>query len=64
MAELKLCEVADVAADEMLRVTLDGRDPFAVYNVEGKIYVTADFCTHGKSSLTDEGSLDHYLQLA
>lgn len=29
----------------------------AVYNVEGEIHVTADRCTHGEASLSEEGSL-------
>ena len=29
----------------------------AVFNVEGNVYVTADRCTHGEASLSDEGKL-------
>ncbi len=29
----------------------------AVYNVDGAIYATADRCTHGEASLSDEGKL-------
>lgn len=29
----------------------------AVYNVDGEIHVTADRCTHGEASLSEEGSL-------
>lgn len=32
--------------------------PVAVYNVEGKFYATDDTCTHGQSSLSDEGMLE------
>jgi p-cumate 2,3-dioxygenase ferredoxin subunit len=33
----------------------------AVYNVEGSVYVTADRCTHGEASLSDEGKLCGHL---
>jgi p-cumate 2,3-dioxygenase ferredoxin subunit len=29
----------------------------AIYNVRGAIYATADFCTHGEASLSEEGIL-------
>lgn len=32
--------------------------PVAVYNVEGRFYATDDTCTHGQSSLSDEGVLE------
>lgn len=33
----------------------------AVYNVGGSVYVTADRCTHGEASLSDEGKLCGHL---
>lgn len=60
MSETKLCEVAEVDPDQPLQVVLEGRDPVAVYSVEDRIYVTDDFCTHGKASLSDEGELDGF----
>lgn len=30
----------------------------AIYNVDGDFYVTDDLCTHGQSSLSDEGMLE------
>jgi nitrite reductase/ring-hydroxylating ferredoxin subunit len=60
MAELKLCSVDDVDEDEPLQVIVEGHEPFAVYNVEGGIYVTDDYCTHGKASLSDEGDLEGF----
>ncbi len=37
----------------MLKVTVPGREPIAVYRVDGKLYATADLCSHGNASLTD-----------
>src|SRR3712207_6143605 len=60
MEELKLCAVADVEPGQPLQVEVSGHEPFAVYNVEGGIYVTDDFCTHGRASLSDEGDLEGF----
>jgi nitrite reductase/ring-hydroxylating ferredoxin subunit len=38
------------------RVEIDG-DGYAVYNIDGRFYVTEDRCTHGLASLA-EGALD------
>ncbi len=51
--ELRLCPVDAVAEGEALRVDIDGRPPLAVYNVEGKFYVSDDTCSHGDASLSE-----------
>ncbi len=61
MAEIRLCNVTDVDPEQPLQVEIDGRDPVAVFSVDGKIYVTDDFCTHGRASLSDEGELDGFV---
>lgn len=38
----------------------DGRR-VAVYLVEGKVYATDDRCTHGNSSLTEDGFLEGHI---
>jgi nitrite reductase/ring-hydroxylating ferredoxin subunit len=60
MTELKLCDVSDVKPGEPLQVEVDGHEPFAVYAIDDGYYVTDDFCTHGKASLSDEGELDGF----
>ena len=35
------------------RVDIDGLPPLAVYNVEGKFYVSDDTCSHGDASLSE-----------
>jgi nitrite reductase/ring-hydroxylating ferredoxin subunit len=35
--------------------------PLAIYRVEDDFYVTADRCTHGGASLSDEGELNGYV---
>lgn len=60
MTALRLCLVSDVKPEQPLQVVVEGHDPFAVFSVEDEIYVTDDFCTHGKASLSDEGELDGF----
>ncbi len=56
--ELKACHLAELATGEMRRVDRDGGAPVALFNVDGVVYATDDVCTHGQSSLTDEGTLE------
>lgn len=56
--KIRLCGVDEVDEGAMLQVKMLGHAPFAVYNINGTLYVTEDTCTHGKASLADEGELD------
>jgi nitrite reductase/ring-hydroxylating ferredoxin subunit len=47
----------DLPPGEMRLVQLPCGRPVAVYNVDGEFYATDDTCSHGNSSLTDEGML-------
>ncbi len=53
---LPLCRVADVPVGGALKVET-GNLVLAVFNVDGRIYVTNDQCTHGPGSLS-EGYID------
>lgn len=60
MAERKLvplCGVADVAPGCALRAESAGC-AYAVFNVEGRYYVSQDECTHGPGSLSEGYVLD------
>ena len=50
-------ELADFPPDEIRPAMLDDGTVLAVYNVDGTLYATADRCTHGDASLSDEGKL-------
>lgn len=54
---VKLCAADDVAEGEIKKAALPDGSHVAVYRVEGAVYVTADMCTHGEASLSDEGLL-------
>ena len=52
-----LCGVNEVAEGEIKKAALPDGSPVALYRVDGKIYATADTCTHGEASLSEEGIL-------
>lgn len=54
----KVAVAGSVAPGEILRVALGDGRPVALYNVDGTIHATDDRCTHGNSSLADEGFLE------
>ena len=49
---IDLCDVADVAPGNALKVEAQGL-ALAVFNVDGEFYVTDDACTHGPGSLSE-----------
>ena len=57
---VRLCSAAEVEEGAMRRIDLPGRPPLAVYNVQGRFYVTDDLCTHGQSSLAEDGNLEGF----
>jgi p-cumate 2,3-dioxygenase ferredoxin component len=56
---LHACTVDELSDGEM-RLVEGGPEPIALYRVAGAYYATADTCSHGQSSLSDEGELDGF----
>jgi p-cumate 2,3-dioxygenase ferredoxin component len=52
-----LCGVDDVAEGEIKQASLPDGSHVALYRVGDAIYATADTCTHGEASLSEEGIL-------
>ena len=50
--KIELCSVREVAPGAALKVE-HGDLTLAVFNVDGKFYVTDDACTHGPGSLSE-----------
>jgi nitrite reductase/ring-hydroxylating ferredoxin subunit len=48
----ELCKVGDLTPDQPFRAEVNG-EALAVFEVDGKYYVTQDLCTHGPGSLAD-----------
>jgi p-cumate 2,3-dioxygenase ferredoxin subunit len=57
MSMAEMCRVQDIAVGTMRQDFLPDGTLVALYNVEGRIYATADACTHGAASLSEEGTL-------
>jgi p-cumate 2,3-dioxygenase ferredoxin subunit len=49
--------VGDFPEGEIRLATMPDGTNLAIYNVGGAIYATADLCTHGEASLSEEGIL-------
>jgi len=49
---IELCRAADVTPDQPFKAELNG-EQLAVFEVDGKYYVTQDQCTHGPGSLAE-----------
>jgi nitrite reductase/ring-hydroxylating ferredoxin subunit len=47
-----LCAAAEVAPDAPIQVVVRGMT-YAVFNLDGRFYVTQDACTHGPGSLAE-----------
>src|SRR5690606_6825889 len=57
---IRVCACDDLEDGGMK--TFEGHDePIAIYRVGDEFFATADLCTHGKSSLSEEGELDGYI---
>jgi ethylbenzene dioxygenase ferredoxin subunit len=52
-----LCDAAEVEPDAAIQVVLDGM-AYAVFNLDGAYFVTADLCTHGPGSLAEGFIMD------
>lgn len=57
MSRLRICGADELVPGQMRRVDRPDGEPLAVFNVDGRFYVTADTCTHARASLT-EGDLE------
>lgn len=58
MRRVKACDLADLEADEILKVEIDGEPPIAMYLVDDEVFATHDTCTHGEASLSEDGYIE------
>ncbi|MFE3052533.1 non-heme iron oxygenase ferredoxin subunit [Nocardia sp. NPDC059239] len=54
---VRVCAVGELTPGNVTRVNT--QPPIAVYNIDGAFYATADWCSHDKSSLADEGYIEN-----
>ena len=57
MAKVKVAKVSDIKVGELKKVMV-GKEPVALFNVDGQIYATTNICTHEQCEL-DENHLMH-----
>jgi p-cumate 2,3-dioxygenase ferredoxin subunit len=57
MTTIALCRLAAIAPGGIGSGELPDGTKVAIYRVGDAVYVTDDLCTHGRSSLSEEGSL-------
>jgi p-cumate 2,3-dioxygenase ferredoxin component len=50
-----LCAADEVVEGEIKQAPLPDGTKVALYRVDGAIFATADMCTHGQASLSEEG---------
>ena len=50
---IRLCAITDIQSGDMLPIDQEGMPPLAVFNLDDKIYVTSNICTHNVARLTD-----------
>jgi len=53
-----ICPLAEILVGEIKGASLPDGERIALFNVDGAIYATDDLCTHGQSSLSEEGTLN------
>ena len=58
---IALCSLDEVSHGTIGSATLPNGRRVAVYLVEGEAFATEDSCTHGASSLADEGCLEGHI---
>jgi p-cumate 2,3-dioxygenase ferredoxin subunit len=52
-----LCRLEDIPVGAIRQEFLPDGTLIALYNVDGRIYATADTCTHAAASLSEDGTL-------
>ena len=52
MPRLKVCTIDEIAAGTVKQIKLAGRDPIAIYNLDGEFFAADDVCTHGRAVLS------------
>jgi nitrite reductase/ring-hydroxylating ferredoxin subunit len=57
MAKVKVASVNDIPEGDLIKVNV-GKEPVALYKVDGKVYATTNICTHEYCEL-DENHLMH-----
>ncbi|WP_114951585.1 non-heme iron oxygenase ferredoxin subunit [Sphingosinicella terrae] len=52
---VKICGADEIEEEEIRQSEVDGIGKIALYRVGDEIFATADVCTHGQASLSEDG---------
>ena len=53
MSDIALFSVDQLKPGEIRQAEIEGRDPIAIYNLDGEYFATDDTSTHGAASLSE-----------
>ena len=59
---LKLIPITELREADVVGVIADDGREYAIYQVEGKIFVTDNWCTHGQARLSEGFLIDHCIE--
>lgn len=58
MALVKACRLSDLEDGEIFKAEIDDHGPLAIYLIGDDVFATADVCTHGEASLSEDGYVE------
>lgn len=58
MTLVKACKMSDLEDGEIFKAELADHVPLALYMINDEIFATADICTHGEASLSEDGYIE------
>ncbi|MBB35068.1 MAG: ferredoxin [Hirschia sp.] len=58
MGLIKACDMSDLEDGEIFKAEIEGEGALAIYLVDEEVFATADICTHGEASLSDDGYIE------
>ncbi len=58
MALVKACRLSDLEDGEIFKAEVADHAPLAIYLIGDDVFATADVCTHGEASLSEDGYIE------
>lgn len=58
MGFVKACDLSDLEDGEIFKAEVNGEPPLAIYLIGNDVFATADTCTHGEASLSEDGYIE------
>lgn len=58
MALVRACALSQLEDGEILKAEIEGVGALAIYCLGNEVFATADICTHGEASLSEDGYIE------